>query len=248
MSTNFYQKDLAFVHDQGYSDLSKAAAKYCLTLLATLDHPDIKVIELGCGSGYFANTLAEQNYSVVGIDYSADLIELARQNAPKAEFVCGSFFDYPIPQCSAIAAIDEIFNYAFDPRNSLENLARFFEHCYQQLLPGGFLLFDVLAPGQLNGASQQNRIVENENWTMYIEYTEDLTKQTYQRDIHLFRQLDNGLYRKSREVHHVRLYEQADLKKILEGLGFEIEVLDRYGSANFEVKQYGILARKPSPS
>ena len=41
MSTQFYQEDLAFVHDQGYSDLSKAAAKYCLTLLSALDHPEI---------------------------------------------------------------------------------------------------------------------------------------------------------------------------------------------------------------
>ncbi len=238
---NYYNEDLAFVHDQGYSDLSRAASKYCLNLLRSKGFESGRVIELGCGSGYFAHDLSQHNYQVTGIDYSADILDLAKINAPNVEFVCASFLDYEIPKCTAVAAIDEIFNYAFDQRNSLEALKQLFIRCYQQLCPGGFLLFDVLEPGQLNGNTKAQSILEKEAWTMYIEYTENLATQQYQRDIHLFRQLDNGLYRKSREVHKVQLFDRQKMIKLLEEIGFEVEVLAAHGEEQFEERKFGLV-------
>lgn len=47
-----------------------------------------RVLDLGCGAGVpLSSELIEHGFSVVGIDCSAQQIEMARRNVPKAEFV-----------------------------------------------------------------------------------------------------------------------------------------------------------------
>mgnify|MGYP000641173120 CR=1 FL=1 len=45
-----------------------------------------KVLDLGCGPGRDAKYLSEKGFSVVGVDLCERFLEMARLNAPKAEF------------------------------------------------------------------------------------------------------------------------------------------------------------------
>jgi SAM-dependent methyltransferase len=49
---------------------------------------DARAIEFGCGGGQATLRLAEAGYEAVGVDYSETAIELARQNAEKADLDC----------------------------------------------------------------------------------------------------------------------------------------------------------------
>lgn len=44
--------------------------------------PDMQILELGCGSGYFTEPMAEAGAHVTAIDISPDLIECARKRVP----------------------------------------------------------------------------------------------------------------------------------------------------------------------
>jgi ubiquinone/menaquinone biosynthesis C-methylase UbiE len=73
-------------------------------MLTSHIHKEMRVLEIGCGTGYFTKELAKTQSSVVSIDISPDLIEIAKnetkeytnieysiQNAEEMEFIEESF-------------------------------------------------------------------------------------------------------------------------------------------------------------
>jgi len=58
-----------------------------LTNLTARISPGDLVLDAGCGNGVYSRYLSDK-FKVIGVDISEKQIELARQNAPKAEFIC----------------------------------------------------------------------------------------------------------------------------------------------------------------
>lgn len=46
-----------------------------------------RILDVGCGNGAYSRILSK-NFEVIGIDISEKQIEIAKQNAPKAKFIC----------------------------------------------------------------------------------------------------------------------------------------------------------------
>lgn len=53
-------------------------------MLSSLLRPDLAVLEIGCGAGYFTKVLAESGARITAIDISPDLLKVARRAAPSA--------------------------------------------------------------------------------------------------------------------------------------------------------------------
>jgi SAM-dependent methyltransferase len=67
--------------------------------------------DLGCGSGILAGLVQDAGYQVLGIDISAEMIEIARRQAPGADLRVGSLYDVELPAgCVAVTAIGECVN------------------------------------------------------------------------------------------------------------------------------------------
>jgi SAM-dependent methyltransferase len=225
----FYGEDLAYVHDQAFGHLARAGGETLLRLLARQGFESGLAVELGSGSGITAQLLTDRGYDVLGIEVSPDLVEIARGRAPGAEFVNASLLDAEIPSCVAVAAIGECFNYAWDSRAGDEFLPVVFSRVYEALEPGGFFLFDIAEPGRERGGPRRDWS-EGRDWMLCLEASEDHTARTLERRITIFRQLDGG-YRRSDELHRLRLYEVQTVLKLLEAAGFEARRLGAYGSA-----------------
>lgn len=56
------------------------------TMLLALLSPQLRVLEAGCGDGLDARRFGGQAVAWVGYDFVPELLALARQNAPQAEF------------------------------------------------------------------------------------------------------------------------------------------------------------------
>ena len=225
----FYGEDLAYVHDQAFGHLARAGAETLLRLLARQGFESGLTVELGSGSGITAQLLTDRGYDVLGIEVSPDLVEIARGRAPGAEFVNASLLDAEIPSCVAVAAIGECFNYAWDSRGGDEALPVIFSRVYEALEPGGFFLFDIAEPGRERGGPRRDWS-EGRDWMLCLEASEDHAARTLERRITIFRQLDRG-YRRSDELHRLRLYEVQTVLGLLESAGFEARRLGAYGSA-----------------
>lgn len=236
-----YGEDLAHIHDVGYGAFADAAAEGLLELFRQNKIREGRITDLGCGSGIWANALVNNGYDVLGVDLSPDMISMARQRVPRAEFRVESFLNTELPPCRAITALGEVLNYRFDERNSLATLTSFFHQVYDALQPGGLFVFDLAAPGRNENPRQAFR--EGPDWTCLVEFKPDRENQQLTRSIVTFRK-QGDWYRRDEEVHRLQLYSAPEICNILRETGFDVSTVDHYGTFQFPEAWIGYICRK----
>ena len=239
-----YRNDLAYVHDAGFGDFAKQAGPELLQILRQNRIHKGLVVDLGCGSGLWAQRLIRSGYDVLGIDLSPAMIRIARKRAPEARFVQDSFLKAKLPPCAAVTAIGECFNYLFDASNGRNALSRFFGRVFRSLQPGGMFLFDVVTPDKRSKpkSQQNNRVAED--WAILYQAEEDAAKRILTRRITTFRRIGK-LYRRDEEIHRCLLYEGGELAEELRRKGFRVRVVRSYGKFKLYKNRIGFLAKKP---
>jgi SAM-dependent methyltransferase len=241
--TDWYNEDLAYIHDVGFRDY---AVKSMPGILEILQHNQIStglVVDLGCGSGLSSEVLHQAGYQVLGIDISEAMIAIAKTRVPATEFRVASLFTAEIPPCTAVISIGECMNYLFDA-NSDAILDALFRRVYRALPPSGVFIFDVVVPGQVPPEEIVKSFTEGEDWIVLVEKQEDLTQQILTRRIITLRQVGE-LYRRTDEVHRQRLFNTPALAEELSQIGFQVEMRDRYGQFNLPPARVVFIARKP---
>ena len=242
MRTKGYKRDLAYVHDAGFGSFAERSAPEVLKILRSAGIYSGLVVDIGCGGGRWARRLTDAGYGVLGIDLSPDMIALARKRAPKGSFRAGSFLDVDFPDCVAITALGECFNYTFDGRNSHAALSRLFRRAFRALRPGGLLIFDVAQPGRAQGRSRS--FWEGPDWACLTEFVQDKPRLLLTRQITTFRKIGR-YYRRCEETHVQRLYRASRLADELRKIGFRVRTVRGYGDLRFPKSLVGLFARKP---
>lgn len=238
-----YRQDLAYVHDVAFTDFVRDATPGLLRILRRSRITRGLVIDLGCGSGIWARALTRAGYDVMGIDISRSMLKLARKRAPKARFLNGSFFQMELPPCAAVTAIGECVNYLFDRGNGRKELARFFRRVYRSLAPGGVFVFDVAEPGRDGRGMPVLKSFQGRDWALLLQAEENREQGVLTRRMTVFRKAGK-LYRRSEEVHRLRLAPRSQITRQLESAGFSVRVLHRYGPEPFATGQVAFVARK----
>ena len=240
----YYKADLAFIHDEGFGDYARGAAPGILEALARSGIRDGLVVDLGCGSGLWAQALIAAGYDVLGIDISEAMIELARRRAPRAEFRVGSLFEVDIPPCKAITSLGECINYLFDADDARRSLGQFFRRIYRALAPGGVFVFDIVGPGQVKPGVKTRAFTEGKDWVVLVEKEEDLRRMRLTRRIVTFRK-DGERYRRDDELHRQRLFKATDMTSELRRAGFRVRTSRCYGQFQLPPARMAFVARKP---
>ncbi|MFQ5677278.1 MAG: class I SAM-dependent DNA methyltransferase [bacterium] len=239
-----YEEDLAYIHDVGFSDFARNAAPGLLGILRQNGIKDGLVVDLGCGSGIWAGELLRAGYEVLGIDFSAAMLKIARRRAPAGKFKRASFVSVELPPCHAVTSLGECLNYLFDKRNSRHELARLFRKIYAALAPDGLFIFDLLEPGYVEGPVPQTRFMEGREWVTIVQIEKTNDPMQVRRHITAFRRIGNT-YRNSEEIHSLKLYKRSQVGIGLRNAGFKVQYLRGYGSLSFNKAHAGFLARKP---
>jgi SAM-dependent methyltransferase len=239
----FYDIDLAYVHDQGFGGFAVGAAPGLLRSFRRAGINHGRIVDLGCGSGLWARKLVDAGYEVVGVDQSPAMIEIARQRVPEAEFQVGSFVSFTIPPCRAVTALGEVFNYLFDAANSLASVAAVCRRAYSALAPGGLLIFDVAESGRCRERTQA--FAEGADWACLVDYRHDDAQQQLTRRIVTFRKVGD-VYRRHEEIHRQQLFDQASIMTMLESVGFHASTVRSYGDYALADHVLGVMARKPA--
>lgn len=108
----------------------------------------MKVLDLGCGPGLYAEKLCKAGVEVVGLDISKRSIEYAGKSAVEAglkiEYICMNFFDmdYNEEFDAVIQVYGELCTFSNEMRDSLLKLV------HRALKKGGAFVFDVSTRAQ----------------------------------------------------------------------------------------------------
>lgn len=241
MTDLFYDTDLAYVHDTEYGNFARQAAKSIKKILNQEFHEKGLIIDLGCGNGIVAKELLDDGFKVLGIDKSEALIEIAKSHAPNGNYEVGSFFEIKLHKCMSVISTSECLNYATNGENE-KSLKKLFKDVFAALQQDdGLFIFDMIEPGTAQG---EKYIVEKDDWTMFLHTWEDQEKNILTRDVTLFRQVEDNLYRKSKEIHKARLYPHDQIVSLLEDSGFQISLFKQYDDLNLDEHHFGYKCKK----
>lgn len=240
----YYDQDLAYIHDIGFGDWSKKATPEIINFLYDREIKNGLVVDLGCGSGILAHELSSAGFDVLGIDISEDMINIARKRAPKCNFITKSFLDVDIPKCNAVTSIGECFNYLFDKKNSKNELIKLFNKIFNSLYSDGLFIFDIIEPGLLTGNELLKNFWKGSDWVTLVRKTEDINDNILKREITSFRRIGKE-YRRSDEVHCLKLYKGSEIAIELRKIGFRVRILRGFGVFRFPKNHVAFVARKP---
>ena len=226
-----YGKDLAYVHDAGFLQLAELATPVVVQMLADRGVERGRIVELGSGSGATAQALTEAGHEVLGIDASRAMVELARTRAPAARFRVGSWAETAIPECDVVLAIGEVLGYVGEARGTKNELVDLFGRVRTALRPKGLFVFDLATPGRVPGG-EDSAFRVGDDWA--ILYTANEAGPRLQRRITTFRRIGGGAtYRRTEEVHRLRLWPAREIDKMLRDARFRVQVRRSYAGGAF---------------
>jgi 2-polyprenyl-6-hydroxyphenyl methylase/3-demethylubiquinone-9 3-methyltransferase len=103
-----------------------------------------RVLDVGCGNGYWSGQLRDRGCDVVGIDPSQSGIELARKAYPNVRFECITIDDLATLGESPfdIVVSTEVIEHLYSP-------SRYAANCFGALRPGGTLVLSTPYHGRL---------------------------------------------------------------------------------------------------
>lgn len=119
-----YEKGFSFVH------------RYGEAVLDMVDLPEgSRMIDLGCGNGALTAKLAEKGYDVIGIDDSAEMLQLAEELHPGIAFQKGDARSFDVDKKADGIFSNAVFHWIDD-----SDQGRMLENIYAQLVDGGELV------------------------------------------------------------------------------------------------------------
>jgi SAM-dependent methyltransferase len=195
------------------------------------------ILDLCCGQGRHSIKLADMGYSVIGLDSSRTLLELAKESAAASHLwlVEADMRNIPIREgiCDAVINLFTSFGF-FDDAGNL----RVLEAAASVLKPGGKFLLDYWNPyiaAQLNGTR---------NWWWITEKLLALAEARYDFSSSRLRDLRTivDIERSSVEnaVREVRFYTLPELEEMLAKAG--LRILEVYG--DIDERQYDGESRR----
>ena len=182
------------------------------------------VVDLGCGTGKLTTLLADAGYDMVGVDNSAEMLEIAgeRQEEEERNDILYLFQDMQelelFGNIRAVVSVCDSMNYIMEP----EDLKKVFGLVKEYLAEDGVFIFDLNTVHKYRDLMGECTISENREESSFIwenYFYEDEMVNEY--DLTLFIREESDLYRKYEELHYQKAYELEQVKELLLQAGME---------------------------
>ncbi|WP_277209980.1 class I SAM-dependent methyltransferase [Isoptericola croceus] len=114
-------------------EISLDQARVVLQRIERLGRRDLRILEVGCGAGWFVDSLVQYG-SVTGVDLSPTVLERARHRVPEATFIVGDLMAVDLPSGSFDIVV------GLEVLSHVEDQERFFSRVADLLDDGGRLI------------------------------------------------------------------------------------------------------------
>jgi len=185
-------------------------------IASCLDREPVRILDMACGTGTFASTLArESGWTVVGLDSSVEMVRCGAEKVRPEDSVHLVVAEMQRP---ALRAGFDVVVSLFDSINFVltdADLRCTFQEVYSMLLPDGLFFFDVITERNVL------RNFEGERWEESVAKTTCKWSSAYDTERRLvYTTLD---MRKVAVISVVeRIYSDAEIRNALTDTGFGI--------------------------
>ena len=182
----------------------------------------IKILDLGCGTGQVTWRLAKRGYQMTGVDLSDDMLTEAATIAMEKNLNI-QWLQQDITELEGLAGFDlvtsycDVINYITDQ----DKLASAFERIYHSLNQDGFFLFDVHSMKYVKNEMVDQLFSEVYDDLAYIWFCypgEHEGEMTHELTFFLE---ESGKYQRFDEFHHQRTYPVTTYVQMLHDIGFK---------------------------
>lgn len=186
--------------------------------------PDL-ILELGCGTGNITIPLAKRGYEMIGIDFSVDMLNIAREkaflnkldilllNQDMREFELYGTVDACISLCDSM-------NYIINP----EDFVKVLKLVKNYLNPGGYFIFDLNTECMFELMHKQASFGEARESSAFVcanSYNKKTNIMEYIIDV--FYDADNsGRYERFSETHYEKAYTTDEIVKYITASGLTL--------------------------
>jgi SAM-dependent methyltransferase len=222
----YYQRDLAFIHDQGYGGHADRCAPGLLERLEPVRGG--VVLELGCGSGALTRHLLAAGHRVIATDASADMLALARAELGEAaDLRLLTLPGDPLPAADAVVSVGHVLSYLPDAAAVDQALAA----AAGALRPGGVLALDILDLdyGRMREGEPPVARVEPD-WAIITAFSRPAPDR-FVRDSTTFVPDGAGAWRRGGEHHENVLVDTSRIPALLAGHGVRATVGTSFGTS-----------------
>ena len=183
------------------------------------------VLDLGCGTGSMTKALAHRGYDMTGVDYSPEMLDIARQRAEKEGldnilWLCQDMTEFELyGTVEAVVSSLDCINHITEKAS----LSQCFSLVHNYLSPGGLFLFDVNSPYKFETVyGDRAYLLEDEN--AFCAWQNCYRKRSGLCDFYitLFEKQSDGSYLRREEFQREKMYTEKTLRKLLSATGFEV--------------------------
>jgi SAM-dependent methyltransferase len=177
------------------------------------------VLDVCCGSGHVTQELVRRGYRVTGVDNSADLIALAQQQLPEAEF-----FVQDVRTLALSSSYDAAVS-TFDSLNhilTLDDLQHAFRRVKASLRPGALFVFDMNLHEAYTIDLKQWSVDIHDNSVGLVRGKYDPVTQRARTELMWFSrsQPDRDCWHQKHSVVEQQCYPRDDILAALQSAGF----------------------------
>ena len=119
-------------------------------LLLWLDEKKLRprtALDMACGTGILCRILQENGIQTSGMDLSAGMIAIARENSPEISYDVADMTTYrPDRQFDLITCTGDAINHI----PALSDVEKIFQNVHAMLTPGGYYVFDILNENEVS--------------------------------------------------------------------------------------------------
>jgi SAM-dependent methyltransferase len=234
-TSRLYATDLAYIHNAGFGHFARRASPELIRILRAHGISNGLIVEAGCGSGILARALTAAGYELFGFDQSAAMIRLARRRAPRARFRVASLTRVPLPPCRAVLATGEIISYVSS------GVGAFFRRVHAALEPRGLFIFDFIESARRR--TYHEKTLHGDGWSLVARADLSASGRILTRRLTMSRRTGKR-YRRSREIHRVRIYSRQEIAKVLKEAGFSVRMRSSYGRYRLLPGSVAVMAGK----
>ena len=208
-------------------------------LLQWLDLNEVRPrhsMDLACGTGILCEILHKNNIIASGMDFSAGMIDIARQGSPEIRYTVADMITFcPDEQFDLVTCTGDAINHI----PALSDVERIFRNVYTYTAPGGHFIFDILNENEVS-TSEPFEMEFSETTRVWFQMTRPGEKQVNLK----IRVYENGALQFEENIRET-IHDPATICDLLRKTGFEIlKCADRLLDSNNPGTTWFIIARK----